>query len=31
MFAEKARSATMDAAKLAGLEVLELINEPYRS
>jgi molecular chaperone DnaK len=28
MFAEKARSATMDAAKLAGLEVLELINEP---
>jgi molecular chaperone DnaK len=28
MFAEKARSATIDAAKLAGLEVLELINEP---
>ena len=28
MFAEKARSATLDAAKLAGLEVLELINEP---
>ena len=28
MFAEKARSATMDAAKLAGMDVLELINEP---
>jgi molecular chaperone DnaK len=28
MFPEKARSATMDAAKIAGMEVLELINEP---
>jgi molecular chaperone DnaK len=28
LFAEKARSATLDAGKLAGLEVLELINEP---
>jgi len=28
MFAEKARVATLDAAKLAGLEVIELINEP---
>ena len=28
MFAEKARQATLDAAKLADLEVIELINEP---
>ena len=28
MFADRARSATMDAAKLAGIEVLALINEP---
>ena len=28
MFADRARTATMDAAKLAGIEVLELINEP---
>ena len=28
MFAEKARQATLDAAKIADLEVIELINEP---
>ena len=28
MFAEKARQATLDAAKMADLEVIELINEP---
>ena len=28
LFAEKARVATLDAAKMAGLEVIELINEP---
>ncbi len=28
LFAERARTATIDAAKLAGIEVLELINEP---
>ena len=28
MFAEDARRATLDAAKLAGIEVIELINEP---
>ena len=28
LFAEKARVATLDAAKLAGIEVIELINEP---
>lgn len=28
LFAERARAATIDAAKLAGIEVLELINEP---
>ena len=27
MFAEDARRATLDAAKLAGIEVIELINE----
>lgn len=28
LFAEKARVATLDAAKMAGIEVIELINEP---
>ena len=28
LFAEKARIATLDAAKMAGIEVIELINEP---
>ena len=28
LFAEKARVATLDAAKLAGIDVIELINEP---
>ena len=28
LFAEKARVATLDAAKMAGIEVISLINEP---
>ena len=28
MFAERARQATLDAAKIADIEVIELINEP---
>ena len=30
MFAEKARQATLDAAKMADIEVIELINEPSK-